>query len=96
MIDKETDKDIDKEKMANVKLYTLEDCPNCKLLKQLLNNEKIKFIEVDIASPASMADLFANNVYTRTAPVLQINDKFYHNIQLPKQAIEIFKIHRLI
>ena len=82
--------------MTNVKVYTLPVCPNCKMLKQFLQSQNIEFTEINMESPLAMTELYSNNVYTTTAPVLQINNEFYINLEIPGQTKDILKAHNLI
>lgn len=63
--------------MSNVTVYSKKDCPNCDMLKGLLNKENIEYKIVKIDTPAALTELRLNDVYTMSAPVLQIDNKFY-------------------
>lgn len=79
-----------------IKVYTLNKCPNCDKLKRLLHKISATYEEVNMASPAAMTELVMNNVYTASAPVLQIDKSFYLNIDASGQIIDILKIHGLM
>jgi hypothetical protein len=49
-------------------------------LKELLKAKSIAFKEENMASPAALTELNMHSVFTMTAPVLRIEDKFYSNI----------------
>ena len=68
-------------------VYSKKDCPNCDALKQLLKKENIQYETVNIFTPDAMTDLAMNNVITRSAPVLQIEDRFYTTRELCTQDI---------
>ena len=61
----------------NVIVYSTKVCPNCKILKQILNESDISFDEVDMTTPAALTELVMNNVFTMSAPVLKIHNMFY-------------------
>ena len=63
--------------MSQVKVYTMKICPNCKILKQILDESGIIYTETDMTTPEAMTELTMNNVFTLSAPVLQIHDRFY-------------------
>ena len=63
--------------MQCVIIYSTKNCPNCKVLKQFLENVKVQFTEVDMATPAALTELRMNGVFTMAAPVLQIGNKFH-------------------
>ena len=63
--------------MSNVTVYSKKDCPNCDMLKGLLNKENIEYKIVKIDTPAALTELRLKDVYTMSAPVLQIDNKFY-------------------
>ncbi|MDD1659942.1 MAG: glutaredoxin family protein [Methanomicrobiales archaeon] len=57
-------------------LYTLENCPNCEMLKEYLKKKGIPFTEQDMASADSLTDLRVNGVFVMEAPVLRGGDTF--------------------
>ena len=63
--------------MQGVIIYSTKNCPNCRVLKQFLENTKVEFTEVDMATPAALTELRMNGVFTMAAPVLQIGNKFH-------------------
>jgi glutaredoxin len=63
--------------MPNITVYSKKDCPNCDMLKGLLNKENIEHKIEKIDTPAALTELRLNDVYTMSAPVLQIDNKFY-------------------
>ena len=68
--------------MTKISVYSKKDCPNCDMLKQLLNKENISHKVVNIFTPEAMTELAMNDVITRSAPVLQIDNKFYTTREL--------------
>ncbi|MDD4127437.1 MAG: glutaredoxin domain-containing protein [Methanomicrobium sp.] len=65
-------------------VYSLENCPNCELLKSFLKENGFLYTELDLAEPANMTELRLNNVFVREAPVLQVNEKFLISQELFK------------
>ena len=63
--------------MRNIQVYSTSNCPNCRVLKQLLERMNIQYKEVDMATPAALTELRMNGVFTMAAPVLQVDKKFY-------------------
>lgn len=63
--------------MPNIIVYSKKDCPNCDMLKRLLREENIEHKIVRIDTPEALTELRMNNVFTMSAPVLQIDKKFY-------------------
>ncbi len=63
--------------MENISIYSTSNCPNCRVLKQLLDKKNINYKEVDMATPSALTELRMNGVFTMAAPVLQIGNKFY-------------------
>jgi hypothetical protein len=57
-------------------VYTLEDCPNCELLKGFLTEHGIPYSERDMATPESLTELRINGVFVQEAPVLQNRSVF--------------------
>ncbi|MDD3977449.1 glutaredoxin family protein [Methanomicrobium antiquum] len=63
-------------------VYSLENCPNCELLKDYLKENGFSYDELDLAEPANMTELRLNNVFVREAPVLQVNETFLTSKEL--------------
>lgn len=57
-------------------IYTLEDCPNCELLKGFLREHGIPYSERDMATPEFLTELRINGVFVREAPVIQNQSVF--------------------
>jgi glutaredoxin len=63
-------------------LYTLENCPNCEMLKEYLKGKGIPFTEQDMASADSLTDLRVNGVFVMEAPVVRGGDIFLTSADL--------------
>jgi len=59
-----------------VRVYTTERCPNCELLKRFLAENGVRYEEVDMATAEALTELRLHGVFTLTAPVLQVGDRF--------------------
>lgn len=68
-------------------VYSTKLCPNCKMLKQLLERENIQYKDINMATPEALTELRMNNIFTMSAPVLQIDNKFHTTKELCKQDI---------
>lgn len=58
-------------------VYSTKACPKCEQLKKALSDSKIRFENIDMATPEALTELRINGVFTLSAPVLQIDDSFY-------------------
>jgi len=65
-----------------VKLYTTERCPRCERLKRSLESDGVPYKEVDMTTPAALAELRANGVFTTSAPVLKVGEQFFTSKEL--------------
>ena len=59
-----------------VRVYITERCPNCELLKRFLAENGVRYEEVDMATAEALTELRLHGVFTLTAPVLQVGDRF--------------------
>ena len=83
--------------MQGIIIYSTKNCPNCRVLKQFVENAKVQFTEVDMATPAALTELRMNGVFTMAAPVLQIGNKFHTYTELfIKDRINQEKIQTLL
>lgn len=61
----------------NIIIYTKSYCPYCVKAKQLLNNKKLKFLEIDITNNQALIEEMLNKSAGRkTVPQIFIGD--YH------------------
>lgn len=70
--------------MEKILIYSTKSCPNCKMLKQLLEKENIRYKEIDMATPVGLTELRMNGCYALSAPVLQVDNKFYTTKEICK------------
>jgi glutaredoxin len=59
------------------RVYSTSTCPKCEQLKKALAEAKIGYDNMDMASPEALTELRVNGVFTLSAPVLQVEDRFY-------------------
>jgi len=76
-------KTINKDK-EEVVVYTTESCPRCEQLKCSLKSDGVHYKEADMSTPAALAELRANSVFTTSAPVLKVGGRFF----TPKDLFE--------
>jgi glutaredoxin len=63
-------------------VYTLENCPNCEMLKDYLASRRLSYLEKDMSSAESLTDLRVNGVFAMEAPVLRKDDLFLTSAEL--------------
>jgi len=63
-------------------VYTLENCPNCEMLKEYLVSRKVAYREKDMSSAESLTDLRVNGCFAMEAPVLRKDDLFLTSAEL--------------
>lgn len=73
--------------MQNISVYSTKLCRNCKMLKRLLEQENMQYKDIDMATPAGLTELRMNSIFSMSAPVLQIDNKFYTTKEICKQEI---------
>jgi len=83
--------------MQGILIYSTKNCPNCRVLKQFLENKNVQFTEVDMATPAALTELRMNGVFTMAAPVLQVGNKFHtYNDLFTQDRINQDKLESLL
>ena len=68
--------------MQEIQIYSTTNCPNCRVLKQFFETKKIQYKEVNMATPAALTELRMNGVFTMSAPVLQVDSRFFTTKEL--------------
>jgi glutaredoxin len=61
---------------AKINIYTLENCPNCELLKEYLDEAGIGYSIRNMMEAEALTELRINGVFVREAPVFQIGTTF--------------------
>ncbi len=64
------------------RVYSTQSCPKCELLKAALGKACISFENRDMSTPEALTELRINGVFTLSAPVLEVDDKFYTVVEL--------------
>ncbi|MCZ7397444.1 MAG: glutaredoxin family protein [Candidatus Methanoperedens sp.] len=83
--------------MQEINIYSTSNCPNCRVLKQLLEKKNVQFNEVDMGTPAALTELRMNGVFTMSAPVLQIGGKYFTTKELfSDNRIDSGKLEKLL
>lgn len=82
--------------MINVTVYSTKKCTNCPILKELLESNDIPFTEKDMATPESLTELTMFGVFTRMAPVLRVDDKFYYKEIIDVGKLNVNKVKEII
>jgi len=59
------------------RVYSTPACPKCEQLKKALADANINFDKMDMTSPEALTELRVNGVFTLSAPVLQVEERFY-------------------
>jgi glutaredoxin len=67
---------------AQIIVYTLENCPNCELLKEYLAAQGAAYDERDMMSAEALTEMRINGVFVREAPVLQKDKTFLTSAEL--------------
>lgn len=73
--------DEDKPKRI-VRLYTTKSCTKCPQVRAWLSKNDIGYDEVDMSTGKWMAELRFNEVFVLSAPVLQIDDRFFTSLDM--------------
>jgi len=78
-------------------VYSLEFCPHCEELKDLLKKSNFAFYERDLSTAESLTELRVNGVFVNEAPVLQRGDDFYTSDDLfPSGTLDSGKIMKIV
>jgi glutaredoxin len=59
------------------RVYSTKSCPRCEQLKTALEEAGISFENLDMATPEALTELRINGVFALSAPVLQVEERFY-------------------
>jgi glutaredoxin len=63
--------------MKMIRIYTIENCPYCTELKDILKNEGIQFVDVDVNKPENEAEF--NKLYEVTkcddVPMIKVGNQ---------------------
>ncbi len=67
---------------AEIVVYTLDNCPNCEILKGYLAACGAAYDERDMMSAEALTEMRINGVFVREAPVLQKDKTFLTSAEL--------------
>jgi glutaredoxin len=59
------------------RVYSTNSCPKCEQLKKALAKAGLSFENLDMTTPEALTELRICGVFTLSAPVLQVEEKFY-------------------
>lgn len=80
--------------VKKIVLYSTPICPKCQVLKGALPED---ILVMDMREPAVLTELRINGVFALTAPILQIGDKFYTELDIFKNGnMDTEKLHRIL
>jgi glutaredoxin len=60
-----------------VYVYSLENCPRCEELKEYIGSIGIEYLERNMQTAESIAELRCNQVFAVEAPVLQVGEDLF-------------------
>lgn len=69
-------------------VYTLDECPDCKASKRLLEEKGIAFEEQDMSDPDVRTDLNMDNIFPMSAPVINLNGEYLMSLSELTGALE--------
>lgn len=64
------------ENRVPVTVYSLENCPNCDLLKAYLKEEGLEYTEENMERSGPLTELRMHGVFVLEAPVLRVGSTF--------------------
>lgn len=82
--------------MAQVTVYTLNHCPYCKWVKELLTRKGVSFIEIDVTDDADLREKIALASGQKTAPQIFIDGKPIGGYEEVKKLSERGALDRLV
>ena len=68
-------------------VYTMENCPNCILAKQLLSKNRIDYEERSLIDPDAMTELNIDGIFPMSAPVVKFKSSYHLTVQSLEGAI---------
>ncbi len=70
--------------MAEINIYTTPNCIYCRMAKEFLNENKLKFKEIDVSSSEEAAKEMVEKSEQRGVPVIEIDGKIIVGFDEPK------------
>lgn len=80
--------------MNNIRIYTVDGCPYCTELKELLETDKIPFVEVNVSRPENKEEFEKLHAVTKSddVPIVKVGN----NILVPGTSFQsIQEAHQL-
>jgi len=74
-------------------VYTLPNCSGCRFLKEWLKRHNLPFEERNMEDTNVMAELIFCINYVSSAPVLEVDGKFYKEDEIKKWMDEHESLH---
>jgi glutaredoxin len=68
--------------MSFIKVYSLDSCEHSNHLKETLWMKNISFEEVYLGSTKAINDLRSKGIFCVSAPVLQVQERYYNGADL--------------
>lgn len=80
--------------MAEITIYTQNDCPPCKVVKMFLNDQKITFNEKNITTDDSARNELIQTYQAHSTPTVVIGEQVIIGFDLKKleQALDCYKM----
>lgn len=72
---------------GRVRVYSLEVCPNCHQLKEMLDDYGIPYDDVDMQAPEWITEMRVNGCFAMEAPVLQVGEEEFWNFHTAMERI---------
>jgi len=79
-----------------INIFFTSNCPKCALLKNELIINNILYREYDMNDTNTLTELYANGIFTLSAPILQVNENYYTIDRLFDGNTLIFDIKTLV
>ncbi len=81
--------------MVNIKVYTTPTCPWCRLLKDYLRENRIEFVEIDVAADRKAAEEMVGKSGQLGVPQLEINGRMIIGFNRQEIDAEIAKLRKV-
>ena len=82
--------------MNKIRIYTNQTCPYCKAVKEELEKEDIKFINMDTTEHEVEWQIVVNLTGVPTVPTIEYNDEYFvpgRDFGNPKQLVSMLRSH---
>ena len=82
--------------MNRIKIYTNQTCPYCKAIKEELEKEDVKFINMDTIEYKVEWQIVVNLTGIPTVPTIEYNDEYFvpgRDFGNPQQLVNMLRSH---